>query len=67
MANFLNEVISSTIFVDPYPLPAKSAFKASMTILGIILAPCGLPGKVIGGVAGYVAGSIFVDKVLKQQ
>ena len=54
MAKFLNEIISSTIFVDPYPLPAKSAFKASMTILGIILTPCGLPGKVLGRVAKHV-------------
>lgn len=64
MANVLNGIISSIICVDPCPVSAKS-IKASMTILGIVLAPGGLPGKVLGGVAGYAVGSKLIDIVLK--
>lgn len=65
MTNVLNEIISSIICVDPYPISAKSTIKASMAILGIALSPGGLLGKVLGGVAGYAVDSKLVDKMLK--
>lgn len=65
MTNILNKIISSFICVDPCPMPAKAMLKASMTSLGIVLSPGGLPGKVIGGVAGYAVGSKLADKMLK--
>ena len=65
MANVFNENSSSITCVDLCPALAKSTIKASMTILGIVLAPSGLPGKVLGGVAGYVVASKLVDKMPK--
>ncbi len=67
MANVLNEIISSIICVDPCLVSGKSTIKASMTILGVVLAPGGLPSKVLGGIAGYAVGSKLTNKVFKQQ
>ena len=64
-------MVYSTIGVNPYFVcedpcfvPTASMLKASMTFLGVILAPCGLPGKILGGLAGYVVATKLADKLL---
>ena len=53
------------ILVDPCPpILTKTVVRTVATIAGIALAPCGIPGKIVGGVIGHVCGSIIADKVL---
>lgn len=52
------------ILVDPCPtILSKTVVKAVATIAGIAMAPCGIPGKIVGGVLGHVCGTIIADKV----
>ena len=67
MIDFINGINPRFVCVDPSPVPTASVLKVSMTALGIVFAPCGLPGKVLGGVAGYAVGSKVAKKVFKQQ
>lgn len=57
-----NVVYPSFILVDP--CPAKTVVKTVATIAGMAMAPCGILGKIVGGVIGHVCGSIIADKVL---
>lgn len=53
------------VLVDPCPaIITKTVIKTVATIAGIAMAPCGIPGKIIGGVIGHVCGSIIADKML---
>lgn len=62
MIDFINGINPRFVFVDPCPVPTASVLKLSMTALGIVLAPCGLPGKLVGGVIGYLVGSKLAEK-----
>lgn len=64
MADFINGINTRFVCVDPCPVSTASTLKVYMTTLGVVLAPYGLPGKVIGGVIGYFAGSKLADKLL---
>ena len=53
------------ILVDPCPtILTKTFVKTAATIAGVVLAPCGIPGKIVGGVIGHVCGSVIADKLL---
>ena len=64
MTDFVNSIGTRFVCVDPCPAPTAFGLKASMVALGFVLAPCGLPGKVVGGVIGYLVGSKLADKLL---
>lgn len=53
------------VLVDPCPTFVKPLLQVAGTAAGILLAPCGLPGKIAGGAIGYVCGSILADRFFK--
>lgn len=60
-----NVVYAPFILVEPRPaILTKTVVKTVATIAGIAMAPCGITGKIVGGIIGHVCGSIIADKVL---
>lgn len=71
MANSSESVnFVKAILVDPCPLPwnpfcTKSMIQVLGTVAGVSFSPCGLPGKMVGGLIGYACGSIIASKIFK--
>ena len=65
MNDRFNVFESSFVYVDPCPLPSKSLIRMAGAVAGALRAPCGLPGKIVGGAVGYLCASKLADKVYK--
>ena len=65
MNDRFNVLQSSIVCVDPCPLHSKSLIRLAATVAGVLIAPCGLPGKIVGGTIGYLCGSKLADKAYR--
>lgn len=66
MVSTFSESVCNFIYpVDPCPaILTKTVVKTVATIAGVVLAPCGIPGKIVGGVIGHACGSVIAEKLL---